>query len=938
MRFGRADSLLVPTEAHVEACATAGIPALTLRRLVQDLARAELGSTAPTTPESTRLLVARIRELPVRHAHALDQTIGSLRRAGTSASALARTGLPRGKYFAELFGELDRALETRSLYDDRSSAWAAARRLARVDGAPSLTGSARVRGLSSWDNATLTLLETLDEHLRRQGNDGLVLELPVFQEPPLQDAVYGLASELETRWADRQHSPSLAFVAAPPLSSDRVDWIEAYDAESEARAVARTVLEALSRGTALDRIAVVPVELEEAFLEPLRFELSRAKIPFAEPRGRPAIASPRAHAAIELLRMARGPLSRDALVDVLRVPELRESAWFAEHSGALGELLHEVSLLPLRFDRTGTDFTDELADQLAEIRREDPAHAERLAPAHQSLLRWLAELGVLAEPGLRSAVIARSLALFESLGLMRSSERTLARALAGARAGRPELLDALGHDAAGARAVRTALERMSAAAFAIGAEGDSVRIGSVLDELELALEGVSPTGGAVRAGAVRIVRPRDVAGLSLDHAVLCRASDAALDSRGRSDFGLGAEVEARLPLSERPTSAASEQRFTSLAVAWALSSATRISITWSSHSAARAVAPSRLARLLQPSVPGRREPASPLFASARPAHTRSRASEGALHRISVERRRAAFFADPQAPIDAYNGQTGPLGHLLGGDAQRPLSVTALERSLRCPFLGFTTSVLRATFVDPVEDAISARERGNLLHAALARALESVRALWGQRSPTELEQIAIEQARTLLEQRGRSPLRRAGLESTLTDVTSVLRYVLAQDDGYRFHLAEQAFGSGAAWSSLPIGEHFVTGRADRIDLALNGESVRVVDYKTRLPTKNEQQRALQPALYALKAASELGAEKVEFAYLALQGRNPQARTILSTTREGEPIRAGLASALIEIRRLESGFLPPRPAASSYCVRCQARDICRRPLSAPEGTGP
>jgi len=913
---------------------------VTLRRFLRELAHEELGTLAPTSPEATRLLVARLRELGPRHAHALDRTIGVLRRAGTTRAALARSGVPRGKYFAELLGDLDRALEARSLYDDRAAPWAAARRLQRADALGTTPdGPAVVRGLSSWDNATLAMLEALDQRLRERGHDGVTLELPDMDAEPLRDAVGGLASELEARWADRQHSPSLLFAPTPSLSSNRVDWVEAQDAESEARVVARLVVEALARGTPLDRIAIVPVKLEEAFLEPLRFELTRARIPFAEPRGRPAIASPRAHAAIELLRIARGPLGRDALVDVLRVPELRQSRWFTGHGGALGELLHEISTLPLRVDRSGNDLADELADQLAEIRREDPEQAERLEPARAGLMQWLEELRGLSIPGSRQHLIHRALALFEALGLLGVSERTLARALDAARAGQPELLAALGHDAAGARAVRTALERLAAATSAIGADSDVVDLATLLEELEFALEGVSPTGGAVRAGAVRIARPSQVAALRLEHVLLCRASDATLDVANRDENGLGSELENKLPAAERPVGGATEQRFALLAVSWAVSAAKRVTVTWASHAGMRPVAPSRLVRWIrQAGISGRKEPGSPLLAGARPAHVRKKPSEGALHRIAVERRRSDFFSDPSAPVDEYNGGAGSLAAFVGGNATRPLSVTALERSIRCPYLGFTSIVLRASAVDPVEDAISARERGNLLHAALAAALEAVRELWGRRSPRELEALAFERARVLVEQRGRSPLRRAGLRSTLLDVACLLRFVFSEDSGFEFRLAEQAFGMDGGWPALAVGGQLVAGRADRIDLGGGGRRVRVIDYKTRLPTRAEQQRALQPALYALKAGTELGADEVEFAYLALQGRGPQQRVIFESSLDGEPIRDGVARAASTIQTLESGILPPRPAATSYCVRCASRDICRRPLSAPESIDP
>lgn len=935
----RGNWLVVPTEAHVEVATRMGCPARTLRRLVDTQARLRMPERAPTTPEATRLLVAHLRDVPPAHAHALDQMVGALRRAGTSREALVRTGLPRGRYLAELLGDLDAALEARALYDDRSSPWLAASHVAHApEVAPELvSGAAVVRGLTSWDNATLCFLEALHARLRRAGQEGLCLELPRAEGGPLAEALHALASDLEARWAYRADAPSLAFVDVAPLSADWVSYIEAHDAQSEARAVARAVLDAIAGGTPLDRVVIVPVDLDEAFLEPLRFELGRAAIPFAEPRGRPALASPRAHAAIELLRLARGPLGRDALIDVMRVPGLRFDTWFGEHRGVLGELLHEITELPLRFDRSGSDLTSELDDHLAELARDDPEHGKRLAPAREGLTRWLDELRRLAEPAPRPLLIARAAALFESLGIDRVSERTLARALDAASAGRPELLQALGHDAAGARALSTALERLSSAAQAIGADREPIALGTLLDELELALQGVSPTGGAVRAAAVRIARPRDIAGLDFDQVILCRASDASLDGRAHADSGLSAEIEARLPPSERPTSGITEQRFVGLAVAWALAGARRVTVTWAGHDGTRTLGPSRLARAIVANrLPGHSEPASSLVAGSRPAHRRGRPSEGARQRAETELRRIAFYANPNAPLDAENGSAGDLAAFFGGTAERPLAVTAIERALRCPYLSFTANVLRATASDPVEDAISARERGSLLHAALARALTSVQDLWGRRPPSELEAIARDAARALLEQRGRSPLRRAGLECTLLDVAALLRFVFDEDTDYRFALAEQAFGKDGPWPPLAIGDRFVGGRVDRVDVSGDGTHVRVVDYKTRPPSREEKQSALQPPLYAQKAALELGAQKVSFTYLALNRRVPKSDVVFEAPVDGADIQAGIDRTLDTLQSLEAGLVPPRPAKAAHCARCAARDICRRPLSAPEGS--
>ena len=123
---------------------------------------------------------------------------------------------------------------------------------------------------------------------------------------------------------------------------------------SEARAVVRAVQDRLSQGKSLDRIAIVPLELSEAFLEELRSALWAARVPFSEPRGRPPIAGPNVHATLELLRLVGGPIRRDALLDVLAAPGLRPARWFGDGGRAGLHALRELlARIPVGSDSDG---------------------------------------------------------------------------------------------------------------------------------------------------------------------------------------------------------------------------------------------------------------------------------------------------------------------------------------------------------------------------------------------------------------------------------------------------------------------------------------------------------------------------------------------------------------------------------------------------------
>jgi len=923
--------LLVPTERHVEAAAQDGAEALTVRRLVADLAARERPDATPTTPEMTRLWLARALDLPIGRARPIDDALGLLRRAGTRPESLRATGLERGKLLADLLERADVFLADRRLWDDRQSAWLATRALREPVGSLLPGGRAVLSGLTRWDASTIALAEALHARLVADGGAGLTVELALPEGGPLEEPCSGLLSELEARWGTLADPPGLA-PRITPIAGGRASVISAHDAASEARVVTREVLEALERGTPLDAIAVVPVELSEAFLEPLRFELTRAGLPFVEPRGRPAIAAPRAHAALELLGLARGPLARDALIDVLRTPGLRLGDWFGASRRDLAELCSELALLPLNVGRSPAELVRELEDRLLELERLDRPSAGRLRATAQGLSAFLDALCQLAAPASRAEHATRVEALLDRIGLLELPVDALRESVSLAALGRPELLTALGSESAAARALATAIERTRRAATALGIE-DPVSLTDYLEELDLALEGATPTRGAARAAAIRVARPEDVSGLDLDFVVLCQASDQVLDRGDSVDPVIGAELFARLSPSERPVSGG-ERRSLLLAVGSVLAHATRIAVTFPTHEGTSTLGPSRLALWLAArGAPFRREPASPLAAGARRTRPLPVPGASARRRTEIEIERQRFYAVPGTAPGPYTGAVGSLEAHVPASDERPVAVTALERTLRCGFLGFM-NVLRASREDPVGDAIGARERGNLLHGALSAALEATRALAATHTPSELEARALEAARAFLEQRGKSPLRRAGLVATLWDVRAILRVTFQEAVDVHFHAAEVGFGGRDAWPALALGPFRVSGRADRIDASTDKRRVRVIDYKTNLPRSSERELELQPFLYAHKCGVELGARSVEFAYFGLNRRAPELRTVYEGPIESDDIADAFARAEAALLALREGRLAPVPASRTFCTRCSARDACRRPLSAPD----
>ncbi len=933
--------VLVTSERQAEHEAARGARVLTLRELSTRVLARALPAQQEATREATRLLTRRsLRGQPASLALAVDEALGQLRRAGAKPADLERVTGPRGALLADALARTSFRLSELGLRDARDNAHLAAAALSGVE-LRELGGvrTARVRGLSHWDNGDLCLLEALHRKLCAEQGGGVVIELPSVREdlgPGLREGVASCAARFEQRWANESEHPELQFCEARPGRAPVV--IQAAHEASEARAVARAVLDALAGGAALDRIAIVPVDAADAFLEPLRAELSAARLPFSEAWSRPAHTAPEAHAALELVRLAQGPVLRDTLVDVLRAPDLELTSLLGQPPRArLGDLrfIDVLARLPVRVDRGG-----ELIAAIHARRRrldaaDDRAH-DALATAEQVLSALFSRFARLRTASTRRLFRDRWRELFAELGLLSASRQGLIQAIRYAEDADRAPLAALGQNAHAGRAIDLALERVVAAAELLGLADEALELQEFSQELEAALAAVGPNQGALRAGTLRVARAAEVAGLDLDLLIVCRAASSTLDWQSSSSDGvLDADLIEQLPARSRPSSAAERASFTRLALASAMSRAEQTVVTWAARDAKGGSGASRLVTHLN-AHPPRVEPPSPLDQQARRVRPVPAASAEVRARAAIERRRQDFYADPDRPLSFENGSAGSIEHWVGGSAERPLALTQLERYARCAFLGFSGVVLRAVRDDAVGDGLSARERGTLIHEALALALSGTREHFGTEDRAALERSALSRAEAYLRAQISNKLRGAALASALEDVASLLRWSFADGEGTWFAEAERAFGSQEEWPALAVGEYFVSGRVDRIDRNSDGSVLRVIDYKTgavKLGGEHGEQ-LLQPWLYAKKVAEHYGAARVSSGYLSLQRRKPEWKAALEESEPGAPaITEKLVRAEALIAGLRAGRVPARPAVPGSCARCDARDICRRPLSAP-----
>lgn len=933
--------VLVPSERHAEYESARGTRVLSLRELALRLCEAAEPAVRETAPETTRLLARKVMQAqPAALALAVDDALGQLRRAGTQASDLARVDGARGNLLRAALERTNARLSEQQLRDHRENSWRAAHALSRVS-IPELADvdRVRVRGLTQWENGDLALLEALHERLRAAGGGGVVIEFPTvpsYLGASLHTAAEQLAASLEQRWAEALDHPELSFVE-PRNGARAPQVIEAAHEASEARAVARSVLDALARGIALDRIAIVPVDAAEAFLEPLRAELATAQLPYSEAWGRATSSAPEAYAALELLRLAQGPLSRDSLVDILRVPDLELKALLGDtNTRHPTSFIDVIARLPVRVDRTGREL---LAALDAEQRRCDPKRERELADiraAQVALSSLLARVERLREPSTRRSFRERARELFAELGLLTASRRALTQAIRYAEALHQAPLAALGQNARAGRAIDVALERVVSAAELLNLAEERLSLQDFHEEFAVALATMGPNQGAGRAGTLRIAGPAAVAGLDWDLLIVCRAASSTLDwQRASSDSVFEADLLEQLPQTRRPRTASERASFARLALASALSRAKASIVTWAKRDARGGSGASRLVMSLN-ADDCRVEPASPLDPKAGRVLAMAAPSAEVRTRAALELRRQEFYADPDAVLDFDNGIAGSLERWVGGNVERPIALTLLERYARCGFLGFSGSVLRASQDDTIGDGLSARERGNLIHEALAIALNGTRASFATRDLQELEREALARAEAFLRGQSSSNLRGAALRAALEDVAALLRWSFANSDGIWFSEAERAFGHGEEWAPLAVGDYFVSGRIDRIDCNSDSSNVRIVDYKTgsvRLTGEHGEQ-LLQPWIYARKVADEYRAAQVSSGYLSLQRRKPEWKAAVENS---DPAAQGIEEKLLRteqlIALLRAGRVPARPALPGSCTRCDARDLCRRPLSAP-----
>jgi len=259
----------------------------------------------------------------------------------------------------------------------------------------------------------------------------------------------------------------------------------------------------------------------------------------------------------------------------------------------------------------------------------------------------------------------------------------------------------------------------------------------------------------------------------------------------------------------------------------------------------------------------------------------------------------------------------------------PVSATAFELYLRCPFKYFSRYVLGLEEEDDIMEGLNPLERGRILHDILQKGFE----LWDARSigPRPITRENYDEALRLFRNVAvkRLPPRARSIEMERLfggpgekgAIEWLLRMEMSRGP-LRKRLLEHAFQNQFQLEEGPEGEApwfvRIKGRSDRIDIDHEGY-LHLFDYKSgRAP---ESRITIQVPLYALCLSQEYSSETVEAVYLSLRDKR-------SVTRDD--FRGAVAKVRETFLGIREGRFPPRPYQDHLCASCGYQNLCRKQI--------
>ena len=279
-----------------------------------------------------------------------------------------------------------------------------------------------------------------------------------------------------------------------------------------------------------------------------------------------------------------------------------------------------------------------------------------------------------------------------------------------------------------------------------------------------------------------------------------------------------------------------------------------------------------------------------------------------------------------------------------------VSVSRLERYMKCPFQFYVANVLQVAEQPEDEVSRSPLERGRFLHELFETFFHE----WQGRGKGRITAAHIADARALFEEIAGPALRslppaEAGLERARLFgsavgsgiVDRVFAMEAERGSGIRERLMEYELDGAFTFTGEDGVARDVRLRAkiDRVDLLEDG-TFRLIDYKTKYVPDRRQ--ALQLPIYSACVRTSLARTHgrdipaSEAMYLSFEG--PQAVVPLEergklfedlTTSAGHRLVAALDN-------IAAGHYPSRPETKNLCTMCAFVAVCRHPGGAEEGT--
>ena len=287
-------------------------------------------------------------------------------------------------------------------------------------------------------------------------------------------------------------------------------------------------------------------------------------------------------------------------------------------------------------------------------------------------------------------------------------------------------------------------------------------------------------------------------------------------------------------------------------------------------------------------------------------------------------RRGLLQPSSPLPIERRPGMVGaPLA------VPDPVSPTALELYLRCPFKYFSRYLLGLEEEEKVEAMLTPLERGRILHDLLHEGFKEWDA--GQSDPRPIEPESYEDALALFraiavrkippEHRSVELRRLFGGPGEAGALEWLLRREMARGP-LRQRLLEHPFQTPLRLTEGPGGEKpwfvQIKGRVDRADVDADGR-LHVYDYKSgRAP---EASVTLQVPLYSMCLSQDLGAPIEESVYLSFRDRRSTARADYQKA----------SAFLVEtFDGIQNGRFPPKPHRDTLCYFCGFVGVCRKEI--------